>query len=127
MIYTVVVQGRFASLNQYISALKVRRGKYNKGWQMKKDDMEYLSEFIKSTFNNSKPNVPIRLDYRFYEENKKRDLDNIASYFHKIFQDCLQECGVIDNDNWGYVVGFTDSFYIDRDKPRIEIDIVEIP
>lgn len=68
----------------------------------------------------------IFIKYDFYEPNKKRDLDNISGYFHKVFQDSLVACGIIQNDNWHYVVGYQDNFYIDNKSPRIEVKIVEV-
>ena len=62
----------------------------------------------------------------WYEKNKKRDLDNISSFGRKVIQDALVDNGTLKNDGWENVVGFSDTFYIDKDNPRIEVIITEI-
>ena len=64
---------------------------------------------------------PVKIIYRFYEENKKRDKDNVSGIAHKFVQDALVESGILKDDGWDYVIGFSDEFYIDRDNPRIEV------
>jgi len=67
----------------------------------------------------------VRLDFRWYEPNRKRDLDNIC-FAKKFILDALVSNGVIESDGWRGVEGFTDKFFIDKDRPRIEIDIEEV-
>ena len=69
---------------------------------------------------------PVIIAYHFFEPNSKRDKDNIAGYFHKIFQDALIQAGIIENDGWKYIKGFSDDFDVDKANPRIEIEIREI-
>ena len=68
----------------------------------------------------------MKIDYILYEKNKKRDLDNISSFGRKVIQDALVDNGILKNDGWEDVVGFSDSFYIDKENPRIEVIISEI-
>ena len=65
----------------------------------------------------------IRLHYVYYCKTRRRDLDNISGYFHKVFQDALVQAGVIPNDNWKYIMGFSDEFRLDTKDPRIEVRI----
>lgn len=65
--------------------------------------------------------APVKLAFRWYEPNKKRDLDNIA-FAKKFILDALVQNGVIKTDGWKGVTGFTDSFFVDN-APRIEVDI----
>ena len=64
------------------------------------------------------------MNYSYYEPNRKRDKDNI-SIFRKFFQDALVKGGYLENDGWAYIEGWTDSFAVDADNPRIEIEIIE--
>ena len=43
-----------------------------------------------------------------------------------MIQDALVECGVLQNDGWKNIVGFSDDFFVDPKNPRIEVDIEEI-
>lgn len=123
--YKLVINGKFPSLNQFIEANRVSRGNWNKGNQMKQEYQYILCCEIKKQLKNVKIDNPIIINYTFYEPNKKRDLDNISSFFHKIFQDGLVFCEVIKNDNWNYIIGFSDLFKIDKENPRIEITLAE--
>ena len=50
---------------------------------------------------------PVKIIYRFYEVNKRRDKDSIAGVSHKFIQDSLTESGILKDDGWDYVVGFS--------------------
>ena len=69
---------------------------------------------------------PVYMEYRWYEKNKKRDLDNISSYGRKVIQDSLVYAHVLKNDGWKEITGFSDEFYVDAANPRIEVLIREV-
>lgn len=120
--YKVIIEGRFPSLNEFIEANRAHKQKGNK---MKSDDQNIISTYLLQQHRKLNIDKPVTLHYTFYELNKRRDLDNISSYFHKVFQDALVMCGIIHNDSWQYITGFTDTFYVDSKRPRIEIVIKE--
>lgn len=68
----------------------------------------------------------VRIRYRWYEENKKRDLDNVSGFGHKVIQDALTQMHVLDNDGWANIIGFEDLFFVDNKNPRIEVEIEEV-
>lgn len=70
-------------------------------------------------------NNPVRLAFRWYEPNRNRDIDNIC-FAKKFILDTLVNTKIIETDSWRGVQGFTDNFYIDKDNPRIEVDILEV-
>lgn len=121
--HNVIVWGRYPSLNEFISANNQHRLKANK---MKHESERTIIACVMAQLGKLKIQNKIFIKYDFYEPNKKRDLDNISGYFHKVFQDSLVTCGVIQNDNWHYVVGYQDNFYIDNKSPRIEVTICEV-
>lgn len=118
---TVTIRGDFPGLNEYIAAIRASRGKWNKGNDMKRRDQAS----IKAQLPRIRYDGPMQLKYRFYCKDRRRDLDNISGYFHKIFQDAMVERGIIPDDGWRYIRGFSDEFVLDRNNPRIEVDIVE--
>lgn len=69
---------------------------------------------------------PVFMEYRWYEGNKRRDLDNISSFGRKVIQDSLVYAHVLKNDGWKEIHGFSDSFLIDEQNPRIEVLIREV-
>lgn len=116
-----VIYGRLPSLNDYC---KVERSGYHAANNMKHHYQALISAYIKRS--RLKPiKYPVKIIYRFYEQNKKRDKDNVSGIAHKFIQDALVDSGILRDDGWDYVVGFADEFYIDRKNPRIEVVLYE--
>lgn len=131
MKYTVIIPGRLPCLNDLLAAERVSfRGKYgklnNKGNVMKKESQDYIIRCIRKDIGRIRIDKPVILHYMFYELNRRRDIDNVASYAMKVFQDSLVLSNVIDNDGWKNIRGFDCGFYVDASKPRIVVVIEEI-
>lgn len=119
----LVIPGRMESLNEYIAALNRSR---HAGNAMKRSRTEQVALLARSQLRGWKPVPPVRLEYLYCEANRKRDKDNVAAFAHKVVQDGLVEAGVLANDGWEYVAGSSDSYCVDRARPRIEVRIVEV-
>ena len=91
---------------------------------MKSDLQKLIGAEIRRS-NLKQVKSPVKLIYRFFEPNRRRDKDNIAAIAHKFVQDSLVQCGILENDGWDYVTGFSDEFNVDKINPRIEVYIVE--
>ena len=118
-----MIPGRMESLNEYIAALNRNR---HAGNAMKRSRTEQVALLARSQLRGWKPVPPVRLEYLYCEANRKRDKDNVAAFAHKVVQDGLVEAGVLANDGWEYVAGSSDSYCVDRARPRIEVRIVEV-
>lgn len=116
----IIIKGRLGSLNQYIGECRKRA---ICGAKFKKTEQQIICLEI-LTSEPLRP--PIRINYRYYEPNTRRDLDNISGWFHKVFQDALVERGLIPDDGWKYISGFSDEFFIDKENPRVEVEIEEV-
>ena len=92
---------------------------------MKHDAQNLIIGFIRRDLRGLHIDKPIKIHYRIYEPNKKRDLDNILSFIMKCTQDSLVLAGVIDNDGWNNIVGMSAEFFVDATKPRIEVYLIE--
>lgn len=112
------IQGRLDGLNDYISANRANRFK---GAQMKKDNEELVMLSVKE----KKIKKPVKITFRWYEKNSRRDMDNIA-FAKKFILDALVKKGVLQDDGWKWVKGFTDEFFIDKGNPRIEVEMEEV-
>lgn len=119
----ITINGRFASLNEYIEACRTNKNKANK---MKRDAQNIIIGCVLEQIGKQKIHNKVILRYAYYEPNKKRDLDNISGWFHKVFQDALVQCGTIQNDNWYHIGGYEDRFDVDNKNPRIEVTITEV-
>lgn len=130
MEYKVVIKGRyygkdnvFPGLNDYIHSC----GRHPQaGAKMKRDYQLIAANAIRVQLKRLAILNPVRIHYTFYEATEKRDPSNVASFFVKVFEDALQQCGVLKNDNWKYLKGYSQEFHIDRNNPRVEVVIEEI-
>lgn len=123
MKYKFVIRGRLPGLNEYLKAERSFHNRHSVGNDMKQDHQMIISSAIRTQLKRLHIDDPVLLEYRFYEPNRRRDLDNIAGVAHKFIQDSLVKCRVLDDDGWNNIVGFRDSFYIDKHNPRIEVTI----
>lgn len=125
MKYKITINGNFASLNDFIDANRTGKSRWNKGNTMKQTDQLRIVKDLRRQLRGRKIIAPVFLRYQYFEKNRRRDLDNISGYFHKVFQDALVAGHVLPNDSWTYIVGFSDDFFVDRKNPRIEVEIIE--
>ncbi|MFD0673941.1 RusA family crossover junction endodeoxyribonuclease [Cohnella sp. GCM10027633] len=70
---------------------------------------------------------PTKADYEFtwYCPNKRKDKDNIMAGQKFVF-DALQHIGFIKNDGWKQIGSVTHRFEVDKNNPRIEVEIREV-
>lgn len=130
MEYHFTVPGTLPGLNDYLKAERkfTRRGgsAHSVGNDMKQENQMLICNAIRLKLKRLKIQRPVHISYRFYEPNRRRDLDNIAGVAHKFIQDSLVRCGVLENDGWEHITGFSDAFFVDRHNPRIEVTIREV-
>lgn len=119
MIYKLVVPGRLPGANEYINA---ERGNRYKAAKMKKDAQALIGRAIRQQLGGLRITEPVRIRYLWVEPNRKRDKSNIC-FARKFLEDALVTMGVLRNDGWNEIVGFSDEFAVDADNPRIEIEI----
>ncbi len=119
---TLIIHGRLPGLNELIDAERTHR---QAGAALKRKSETFIRAHIREQLRGYHPKPPVTLYYYFYEPNKRRDLDNIAGFAHKVIQDSLVKEKIIENDGWDYVKGFYDSFHVCKEFPRIEVEIVE--
>lgn len=115
---TLIIGGQLPNLNDYTRACRTNRFA---GAEMKKRCEKIISyEIWRSKLQPVTGTVMLR--FRWYEPNRKRDLDNIA-FAKKFILDALVKSGTIEGDGWSVVTGFTDDFFVDANNPHIEVDI----
>lgn len=109
-------------MNDFIFA---NRSHPQKGNKMKRDAQNTVVLYALQKLRKIHINRPVVIHYRFYEPNKRRDLDNVSGFFHKVCQDALVEAGILKNDGWNEIKGYTDEFFVDNKNPRIEVELIE--
>lgn len=123
MTYEFTIDGWLPGMNQWISAQNANRFK---GAEMKKKAQTKCEKAIAKQLPGIQITKPIRLHYIWYERNRRRDHDNVSGFGHKVIQDALVKCGVLKDDGWSEIVGYTDCFSIDRDNPSIIVMLEEV-
>jgi Holliday junction resolvase RusA-like endonuclease len=109
------IPGELTDLNTYIN--KERANKYAAA-KIKEDNTNLVAHLARKI----KPLENINLTIHWYCKNKKKDKDNI-SFAIKFILDGMVKAGVIKNDGWNDIEGFQHKFYIDKDYPRVEVEI----
>ena len=122
MRYTLIIAGRLDNMNDYTSACRTNQ---YKGAKLKQKNENVVKQAIYEQLGRLRIKNPVRMLYRWYEQNKRRDLDNISAFGRKVIQDALVDTRVLQDDGWRYVKGFQDEFYVDKGNPRIEVEIIE--
>ena len=119
-----IIEGTMPSLNEYLA----ETGRNPRaGGRLKREYVNTIIQYLRlSEYRNYQAENPVIIHYVFYEQNMKRDHDNVASLASKFIQDALRDIEVIKDDGWKYVLNYTHDFYLDRDNPRIEVYIEEI-
>lgn len=116
----LTIKGRLPGLNEYISTERTNRQKAAK---LKREAEAPIILLAKRRLHKVKS--PVVMHYTWYERDRRRDKDNIA-FAKKFIQDALVKAGILENDGWEQIEGFTDSFRVDRENPRVEVEIKEI-
>lgn len=112
------IPGRLPGTNEIIEAAKSHYAAYAKMKNTYTDMVAWLAKKLPKYDH-------ISLVITWYEPNAKRDIDNIASGA-KFVLDGLVRAGTIPNDTQKHIKGITHQFEIDRQNPRVEVEILEV-
>lgn len=119
----LTIPGTLPGLNDYIGALDKSR---HAGAALKKTAQRKVAICARTQLRKFRPNGPVWMKYIWYERNRRRDKDNTSSFGRKVIQDALVKAGILENDGWVQIEGFSDEFRVDAKHPRIEIEITEV-
>lgn len=121
-----IINRKLPSLNEYIAKCRIHA---QKGGEFKREWQEIVCyEIIRAQQKNRLRAVNKAVVVHFYYEEctEKRDLDNVASFAHKVILDALVQMSILPNDTQRWIRGFTDTFYKGKvDRIGIELEEVE--
>ena len=120
----LVIPGPLPGLNEYIEAERQHR---QKGAALKRDTQAVVAAAVKRQLRGVRLAGPVTMRYLWVERDRRRDKDNVSSFGRKVVQDALVKAGVLHNDGWADITGFSDEFAVDKLHPRVEITIEEEP
>lgn len=118
----IVINGTLPGLNAYTRANRTNR---YLGARMKREAEDVVRFELLRQARGVKIKTPIRLSFTWIEPTRRRDPDNIASG-KKYILDAFVKSGLLPNDSQKWIKGFSDSFEVDKEHPRIEIEISEV-
>ena len=114
----LTISGEIVSLNEYINA--ERENKYIAA-KIKREMTEMCQWYLKGMWKHmDKVKDKVHITFIWYCKNKKIDPDNTA-WGKKFILDAMVKEGILKNDTWEFVEGFSDKFEIDSENPRIEV------
>lgn len=106
-------------LNTYIQA---ERGSRFAASGIKKEQTDLVYWACKVQKVSKVTNYPVTIKFTWYSKNKRKDIDNI-SFAKKYILDGLVQAMVLEDDSRKFVTGFEETFLIDIDNPRVEVEI----
>ena len=115
------IEGRLPGLNEMIDAAKQGKGKYQPYALMKEEYTNMITWIAKKLPKYEK----VALIITWYEPDRRRDPDNIMAG-QKFILDGMVQAGTIPNDSQKYISGIIHRFRVDKQNPRVEVEIVDI-
>lgn len=122
MTQTFIVWGRLPGLNEIINA---DRSHWSVGAKLKRESLEAVMWYIVAA-GLKRIDKPVIIHYRFYEENRLRDVGNIIAGADKVIEDALVKCKILHNDGQSWVRQIDPWVDLDKKNPRIEVELEEI-
>ena len=114
-----ILPGEYISLNEYSSA---ERTHYRYGASIKKAETNRAALELKLQWDG----VPIPksiFKFTWYRCNRRTDPDNFC-FSVKFLMDAMVQIGMINNDGWNNVAGYIHEWRVDKDNPRVEIELI---
>ena len=114
----LVIPGELPSLNEYIRAERSiryaaselkRTATARVAWEARAQGLAPVTG-------------PVQVHYHWFLPNRRKDLDNVR-FAAKFINDGLVEAGVLPDDSMRYIQGLSDAFDVDRENPRIEVEL----
>lgn len=117
-----IIKGCLCTLNEYTRLTRANR---QASARIKREQEQIVSWSIKQWLKNWQTKKPVYIKFTWIEKNKRKDKDNVA-FAKKFILDALVKCRTISDDKWDNVLGFSDDFQIDKENPRVVVDIYEL-
>jgi len=120
----VFIEGPLPGLNKFIASAKengFKRGKngrrFNRYAAIKKHWTE-LIELVCKAQGIRPVRGPATFHFTWIEKDRRRDPDNLAAGGRKLVLDGFVHAGILENDGWKHVQGWTDEFQVAKDTRR---------
>lgn len=124
----LTIPGEFPTLNQYIAAERGNAGRY-KAARMKRSATKRVACAVWAVtdgypMNHMGGRVHVRCTW--FRRNRRTDPDNVAAFGTKVLVDGLVEAGILEDDRWANIASIEHRFVVDRENPRVEVELEEV-
>lgn len=113
-----IIKGTLPSMNQIIDDSKSH-------WTVYRKKKEQYTNLVAWSCHKLPPMKRVNLIITWYCKDKRQDKDNIMAGT-KYILDGLVTAGVLKNDGWKEVGDIHHTFKVDKDNPRIHVQLIEI-
>lgn len=120
--FAMFVSGPLPGQNELISAAKGFGGRGFGYAKLKREWTEKVAWAARAA--RIPPLARASFTFRWVERNQKRDPDNLAGGGRKMFFDGLVVAGVLENDGWKQIGGWSDRFEVGP-SPGVHVTIRE--
>jgi Holliday junction resolvase RusA-like endonuclease len=118
----LIIRAKMPNLNDVIAASKRHWSYYSKE---KKRWTEVAAQEAQAQ-GLYKMRLPVWVRTTYYMKTRRGDPDNVRVAI-KYILDGLVQAGVLEDDSQRWIVGFQDLYDLDRDDPRIEVQLMPDP
>ena len=120
------LHGALPGLNELLaanaSAMMMGRKRVSRYTQLKRQWGERIAWEAKA--QHLQPITRAHFAFQWTERDRRRDPDNIAAGGRKLILDGLVKAGILENDGWKQIAGWSDYFFVGT--PGVEVFIVEV-
>ncbi len=115
----LIIPGEFPTMNEIINKSKTHWTKYREMKQSYDDTVAFYADKQEIPFFES-----AKLKITYYRKNRRVDPDNISAS-KKFILDGLVQAGILPEDGWDEIKGFEESWKVDKENPRVEVEFEE--
>ena len=123
MTQTLWIPGAVWAMNEMIGAAKGARGT-GRIYAAEKKRLTNLVALL-ARAARLKPQKRVHVKFEFVERARNRDPDNLRAA-SKWILDGLVAGGVLDDDGWEQIAGFSDSWRVDKTNPGVFVTIFPV-
>jgi len=116
------IPGRLPGMNEIITA----SGQHWAKWHKQKKEAKELVQLFALAARIKPINGRAAITITCYEPNRRRDIDNVQSGAGKIILDALQDLGILKGDGQKYISRVDYEVEVDKQNPRVEVEIKEM-
>jgi len=118
--YHLIIPFRLPGMNE---AVRVARSNRYQAAEHKRDWEHDLCALIWQQLPGVQITGSVVIEFIWVEPDRRRDLDNVCGYARKLILDALVSTRVLQGDGWRHIAGFSDTFAVDEQQPRVEVTI----